>query len=188
MYGTLIASNTVGAGGATTVTFTGIPSTYTDLYIVISARGTFTNTFDQIYLQFNSDATAANYSQKWLLGTGSGVASGSSASFIANFWTQRDALVTPASGVIPGANATANTFGNVIITIPNYAGSTNKSISLDGVGENNATLGGQQLISGLWANTAAINRIDFTLNTAFVQYSTIYIYGLINGSGGATAA
>ena len=37
---TLISSVTVGAGGASSIDFTSIPSTYTDLLVKISARST----------------------------------------------------------------------------------------------------------------------------------------------------
>ena len=58
---TLIASSTVGAGGASSIDFTSIPSTYTDLVIKASLRSD-RNTGSATYLTitFNND-TGSNY-------------------------------------------------------------------------------------------------------------------------------
>jgi len=79
-------------------------------------------------------------------------------------------------------NATANTFGSWEAYVPNYTLSNNKSVSLDSVMENNATAAEQNLVAGLWSNTAAITSIKLLpLNgTAFKQYSTATLYGIKN--------
>jgi hypothetical protein len=162
---TLISSVTVGAGGASSIDFTSIPSTYTDLVLKISARTTRANEGDAISVSINGVAT--NQSSRSIEGSGS--ATGSST--FTSFRTQAD-----------GANATANTFGNSEFYFPNYAGSTNKSASADGVSENNATAAYAWLTANLWSSTAAINQITITdLNSAtFVQYTTAYLYGVNN--------
>jgi hypothetical protein len=81
------------------------------------------------------------------------------------------------------SSTTANTFGNFELYIPNYAGSTNKSVSSDYVNENNATGGiSYGLLANLWSNTAAINAISLSIygGTNFAQYSTAYLYGVKN--------
>ena len=76
---------------------------------------------------------------------------------------------------------TANTFSNFSTYIPNYAGSNNKSYSVDGVTENNATASYQIMYAGLWSNTAAINQITLVPDTLnFVQYTTATLYGIKN--------
>ena len=83
---------------------------------------------------------------------------------------------------VPGATATASTFGNGDIYIPNYAGSNYKSASADTVSENNASTGYDDMTAGLWSNTAAITSIaisSFTSST-IIQYSTFYLYGIKN--------
>ncbi len=77
---------------------------------------------------------------------------------------------------------TASTFGSWEIYIPNYAGSANKSASLDAVSENNATAANANLVAGLWSTTSAITQIDLTsFNSAnFVQHSSAYLYGVKN--------
>jgi hypothetical protein len=161
---TLIASSTVGAGGASSIDFTSIPSTYTDLVLMNSGRNT-TNGNETVQLYFNNDTTATNYNIRRIYGNGSAA---SSASFNASY-----------SMYFPLNNYTASTFSSSQCYIPNYAGSTNKSFSIESTEENNATLSEMVLLAGLWSNTAAINRITLVpYSGTFAQYSTAYLYGI----------
>lgn len=165
-----IASVTVGAGGAASMTFSSIPSTYTDLCLKISARSLYSGVDNNFTIQFNSSGGTA-YSQRVLYGTGSAAGS---------FSRTAQPYVDP--GYLNGNTSTSNTFGNAEIYIPNYAGSNNKSLSSDSVTENNATAADMALGAGLWANTAAITSItiaDYNSNN-FVQYSTATLYGIKN--------
>jgi hypothetical protein len=159
---TKIASVTVGSGGAATMDFTSIPSTYTDLVLKVSARsGSTTGT--NVAITFNG--SSSNVSMRLLYGTGSTAASLSDATKIA--WEQSISTYT------------ANTFASADVYIPNYAGSTFKSISFDDTSENNATLAFAELGAGLWSSTAAINQITLTSSSAnFVQYTTATLYGI----------
>lgn len=158
-----IASVTVGSGGASSIDFTSIPSTYTDLCIKISGRSTSAD--DQILISLNG--STSSFSNKVLYGNGSAAASTSVARFVA-YQT-------------PGTGTTANTFGNSEIYIPNYAGSNNKSNSGDAVWEQNATTAFAALNASLWSNTAAITQITFTPSSGnFAQYSTATLYGIKN--------
>jgi hypothetical protein len=156
-----IASVTVGAGGAASISFTSIPSTYTDLIIQMSARVS-SGSDGTLYFDFNS--STANFSWRRLLGDGTSATSNSGSS--------------NAVGVINRADWTASTFSNNSIYIPNYAGSTNKSFSVDAVLENNATATVQGFWAGLWSNTAAITSITFTNAANFAEYSTAVLYGI----------
>lgn len=166
---TLISSVTVGAGGASSIDFTSIPATYTDLQLVVSARENLAATSAIIYIRFNSD-TGANYSRRRLIGDGSAASSASA--------TGETALYLSAAAT--GTTATANTFGNASLYIPNYAGSTAKSSSADTVIENNATTAYAILQANLWSGTAAISTITLTGDANFLQYSTAYLYGIKN--------
>jgi len=160
-----IASVTVGSGGSATMSFTSIPSTYTDLVIKVSARGTQSATYATYEIKFNGSTTG--YYLRQLYGNGSTVTSDQNSTRLA-----LDAV---------GSTATATTFSNNEIYIPNYAGSTNKSVSLDGVTENNATEAWTELYAGLWSNTNAITSITLEMITGtFVQYSTATLYGIKN--------
>jgi hypothetical protein len=160
---TLIASSTVGSGGAASISFSSIPSTFTDLVLVYSGRTTTAGNDDEALISFNGSSTG--FSQRNLYGNGSAAGSGTTPNQFA--------------GSVNATGSTANTFANIQIYIPNYAGSTNKSYSIDSVAENNATAIVMRLAAGLWSNTAAINQVTFTPTSGnFAQYSSIYLYGI----------
>ena len=127
------------------IEFSSIPSTYKDLVLSFSGRQTVAGASS--FVTFNSD-TGANYSYRILSANGS-TATSSSAS-------GQTSLTVLA---IDRNDQTASTFGNSMLYIPNYAGSTTKSVSNDGVNENNATANAMGFIAGLWSGTAAISTI-----------------------------
>lgn len=162
-----IATTTVGAGGASAIDFSSIPSTYTDLQVLISARGTnasYVNFY--VGIKFNNSTT--NLSSRVLLGSGSSASSFSDTK-----------IYIPVSG----GNTTSNSFGSGQFYIANYAGANNKSVSAEGVSESNATAVDMYCTAGLWSNTTAINQITlydpFSLHN-FAQYSTATLYGIKN--------
>lgn len=166
----LISTVTVGSGGAAAIDFTSIPQTGTDLLIVYSIRAS--NPSVDITLQMTFNSTTTGFTNRELFGNGSSASSQSGTRYVV---------------AVNGNWATSNTFGNGQVYIPNYAGSTNKSFSVDSVVENNATAGKQNLFAGLWSNTAAITAVTFTGDT-FLQYSTASLYTITKGSGGATVS
>jgi hypothetical protein len=166
---TLIASATAGAGGTSAFDFTSIPSTYTDLLVVYSVRESQAGSMLDLNFYFNN--STSGYSEKMVYGTGSVAATATTSSGLFNW------------GVGTGSSATANTFASGQFYIPNYAGSNNKSMSGDYVGETNATAANAQLHAGLWSNTAAITSIQIKPQSnsgTLVQYSTAYLYGIKN--------
>jgi len=162
-----IATVTVGAGGASSIDFSSIPATYTDLCLKFSLR-TNRGTFTAELLRVDFNGSSASQSSKLLEG---------SASTAASF-----ALSTTQVAAATSSVSTTNTFSNGELYIPNYAGSTNKSISADSVAENNAAAGPLYLGAGLWSNTAAITSISLTstISTTIQQYSTATLYGISN--------
>ena len=151
----------VGAGGAANITFTSIPNTYTDLCLVVSARGLSSAS----YLNVLPNGSTSSLSGRYVYGNGSSVSSGSLAPII----------------YIAESTFTANTFGNGMVYIPNYAGSSYKSISIDSTQENNATNSQIILQAGLWSDSTAISSITLTPNASTIaQYSTAYLYGVSN--------
>ena len=166
---TLIASNTVGSGGASSITFSSIPSTYTDLVIKTSARSTNAlSSISSMLMRFNG--SSSSYTDRRIVG------SGASASSDSNVYSGYIYL-----GEANGGGSTASTFGNTEFYIPNYTSANFKSVSTDNVQENNNTTAYAQLIAGLWSNTAAITSIEIFVNgTTFGQYSTFYLYGIKN--------
>lgn len=161
---TLLETITVGAAGASSVTFNSIPQTgYTDLVVKFSGRNTAAST--QALITFNG--TTSTYTGKRLYGDGATATS--DASNTANF--------NPSS-IVP-STATANTFGNSEIYIPNYTSSNFKSVSIDGVTENNATTAFGGIFAGLWSTTSAITSVTLTANSGnWTQHSTFSLYGV----------
>ena len=164
---TLIASSTVGSGGAATIDFTSIPNTYTDLLLKVSARDDRSFTADNGQIRFNNDTNNANYTAKRLFTESGVIYTDSSAE---NTW------------FMSAGTATSNTFGSAEFYIPNYTGSSNKSVSIESVSESNGTSGVYMNINAyLWSNTSVINRITlYPSIDDFVQYSTAYLYGISN--------
>jgi hypothetical protein len=156
-----IASTTVGLLGAATIDFTSIPSTYTDILIKASLRTAFATPDDYILIKPNNSTSSLTF--RAVRGDGSSASS--------------TTLERPAAN---GNTSTASTFGNLDIYFPNYAGSTNKSFSIDTVTENNATLALATLNAHLWSDTSAINRVVIAAGSGsnFLQYSTATLYGI----------
>jgi hypothetical protein len=149
------------------ITFSSIPQTFTDLYLVLSARVTTTNGG----LRIRVNGGTANLSTRLLYGNGSSAASGTDTTYV---------------GTVTNSNQTANTFGSTALYFPNYAGSTAKSFSGELVDETNATTATQWVTAGLFNSTSPITAIEFSGDGAgnFVQYSSATLYGITKGSDG----
>lgn len=167
----LISSVAVGSGGAATISFTSIPSTYADLLLLLSARCTNPGGTDNGLLTFNGLTSNFNYIRFY--GDGSNTASSSGAANNINY-------------LINGAGATANTFSSTYFYIANYSStSVTKPWYIDSVQESNDTGAYSYLTAGHWNDTAAINSITLEPRTTgsaypFVQYTTAYLYGIKN--------
>ena len=160
----LIETIEVGAGGAASIEFTGIDGSAQNLVCLVSPRVSATGY--SIRARFNSDS-GANYAYRNLYGTGSSVAS-------QGYATQSGILF----GIVSGGTNTANTFASVQLTIPNYSGSSSKTISADSVSENNATQAYQQISAGSWTGTAAITTLTISVEgtATFSPNSTASLY------------
>jgi hypothetical protein len=170
---TLISAITVGAGGASSIDFTSIPSTYNDLYLKFSLRATNSSSAraeDSLLLAINNNTTGTNYTSRYLRGNGSSVGSGTVTSGYSGCYI----------GEFNGSTSTANTFANGEMYIPDYLSSNNKSFSIDIVQETNGTTAYSHLMGNIWNQTSAITRLTFTdINSnTFAQYSSIYLYGI----------
>jgi hypothetical protein len=146
---------TASPSGTSTVTFSSVPNTYTDLVIVISGS---TGGNDTIGLRFNSDS-GTNYSYTQIYGDGTSAGS------------------TKASGetfarIGPFYNSQSITIANVM----NYANASIYKTILTRA--NNAGNQLNELVS-LWRNTAAIT--DVTVNAIFGQFNSgtiVSLYGI----------
>jgi len=154
---------------AASITFSSIPQTYTDLFIVTSLRDTGgTNGWTNAYIKPNGLTT--NLSTRVLYGFSSTVGSFSD-SFIYHETV--------------GGGSTANTFSNSSIYISNYTAAIAKSISVDTVTENNSASAIKAIVAGLWNSTDAITSLTLTAEVGnFAQYSSATLFGITKGSDG----
>jgi len=163
-----IATVTVGSGGASTIDFTSIPGTYTDLVMKYSLKSDTGNlpagSQKFIVMTLNSNSGSSG---RQLQGDGSSASSSTSVNI----------------GGANDPNTTANTFSNGELYIPNYTSSNAKPVSVDNVAENNGTSARNQIYALLYNSpTSAITSISISPQTSgsFVQHSTATLYGIKN--------
>jgi hypothetical protein len=157
------------AASQTTIDFTSISGSYTNLRIVAQVRSQVAAATDTIFVRFNNDS-GANYDQIQLPIT---------------------TTATPASAVaqtqialtnVAGSTTTANYATAFTLDIPNYSKTTfNKSCVAQAAGRSgNATPGVMGMAGGDWNSTAAITRVTLILNAggAFVNGLVFTLYGL----------
>lgn len=159
-----IATTTVGAGGASSITFSSIPSTYTHLQIRALARSAGPNNGENTKIYVNGSSAATNYAWHALRGDGATVVSGgqTNAYIVANV----------------GTTNTANVFSGLIIDILDYTNTNkNKTVrTLYGFDANGSGYIG--LNSVLVPTTSTISQIDIFMDYNFTQYSSFALYGI----------
>jgi hypothetical protein len=157
-----IATTTLGTT-ATTVEFTSIPGTYTDLILVVS--GSF-DTINDIRFRINGD-TGNNYSFTLITGDGSSATSTRSQGISSGLGTYYGQITT--------------TLGNSvqILQFMNYSNTTtNKTI----LSRANGAGGGVDALINLFNSTSAITTITLAKSSTFVGTwqvgSTFTLYGI----------
>ena len=166
---TLISSNVL-TGSAASVTFSSIPSTYTDLVLKCSIRGTQASDWLSLRLKINNDASAF-YSDTTIEGAGSGGAS----SF------RNSGSTTTFLGQVNGSTTTSNTFSNNEIYIPSYTASQSKPLSSITASETNATVAIIHANANLYRSNTAISQLYLSLSSGnFDTGSSFYLYGIKN--------
>ena len=156
---TPIATTTFG-GSSTSYTFTSIPSTYTDLRLIVSFTGVSGCNFSTRVGNGSIDS-GTNYSYTRLYGNGSSTASSNSSN---------DSFLT--------ANITVGSSGsNSVIEIMNYSNTTTYKTALHRFNDAGAIV---FAIVGMWRNTAAINQVQLysTNGTNFGSGTVATLYGI----------
>ena len=158
-----IATVTVGSGGASSITFSSIPSTYTHLQI----RGIYGQSYStskEILMSFNGD-NGTNYTTHQLYGSGSGAYAYGGTGITSTYVGQ--------------SGGTANYFGTTIIDILDYA-NTNKNKTARMLWGFDMNGSGQIFLSSsLWSNTSAITSITLAQSSGnMAQYSSFALYGV----------
>ena len=154
-----IATQTLGSA-ASTVTFSSIPSTYTDLILIAKAGST--GGANNLYIRFNGD-TASNYSGTTLTSDGGSATS------------QRSLNVTEI--ILNYYGYLSNDLNSAhIINIFNYA---NTSVNKTLLSRANNAANGVALAGGLWRSSAAITSINlFAGGSTLISGSTFTLYGI----------
>jgi hypothetical protein len=174
---TKIAQVDVGSGGASSISFSSIPATYTDLQILLSCKTT--NAGNGIILLNINSITSSTYTTEQLRGE-----SGVSAIYQGGWGLNTSTVL----GLTGGTNVTANTFASFNIYIPNYAVNSTKYFSSEYAKESNdITLYENGISTGNQTSSAIISSIQLTAFTVnFAQYSSATLYGI--SKSGATGA
>ena len=154
-----IATTTLGST-STTITFSSITATYTDLRLVlVSSDGVGSS----ITMRFNSD-TGSNYSRVNLNGTGTSASTSATAN-------------ATSINIAPN-NAVAGLFGLYTVDIFSYTGSTNKTVlATNSVDQNGSGQVGRSV--SLWRDTSAITTITLTDSSSFAIGTTATLYGIL---------
>lgn len=165
-----IATNTFSTNTAS-VTFSSIPSTYTDLVLVVSGLAYYSSsTFIVGDIVLNSD-TGTNYSS----------------TIISGFNAATSSRYTSVSAMRQLFEMTANSTDNTlrstgIMHFMNYANTTNNKTALGRSGSIGSAAGSEVISTvSLWRSTAAINSIEIKNNdsgTGFVA-GTFSLYGIL---------
>lgn len=158
-----ISTTTLGSAN-TTITFSSIPSSYTDLRLVMS--GKVSTTGNNIIARLNSDS-GTNYSVVSLYGnssTGASVLSSNNNYLWLQWFSYSD-----------------STDPSLITTdILSYSGSTNKTL-ISQISTDRDGSGAAEFCCNLWRNTSAINRIDLYVQSSnsFSAGFTATLYGIL---------
>jgi hypothetical protein len=155
-----IATTTVGVGGASTITFSSIPSTYQHLQI----RATY-NFPANANLRMQLNGATNNTGLHYIYGDGSSVFAG------------RD---TAGNIISLAVGVSASTFYVQTLDLLDYANTNKNKVCrhLGGVDLNGS--GAVYLASSLYETTSAVSSISITSNngTNFSQYSSFALYGI----------
>lgn len=157
-------------GTASSVIFSGISQSYTDLALTMMTRADTATTQQDTYLRVNG-LTTNIYGERYIFSNnGTSVSNGSASgrSFIY-------------IGAIAGANTVSNLFSSHTIYLPSYTWGNHKTISWEMANENNTTASWYSIGTGNANTTNAISSITvLPASGNFVANSTFTLYGIIN--------
>ena len=174
----LISRQTVGSAGAASITFSNIPTTFTDLKIVMSIKSPTTSAaYEVLGINFT---TSTSYSARHLVYWFATALSGANTTFTKSGTTYGRVFDT-------GFNTLSSTYVNpsiyssIEIYVPNYRSANYKSYSAEMASENNSASDGGflEMTAGLSSDTAAISAITLAgRDNDFMQFSTFSLYGI----------
>ena len=159
-----LATTTLGSATGS-ITFSSIPSSYTDLRVVWHISG-ITSGSSNPGIRFNGD-TSGTHSTTLLRGNGTNIVSSGYSSQNMVFLGGTDAIPTTSVPML------------ILIDIFSYSGSTQKTCLSSGHFEREQTGGAMVKTVGRWANTSAINSLTLLLDTGSQNVgTTASLYGI----------
>lgn len=164
---------------AAMIDFAGIPSVYAHLWIEMAARCDHPDSGVPVDVQINGDGTAGHYFDQYLYGGTTTFAD--ERGFVNNAKYPWGRI-----GVAVGSDSTSTgQFARIVAFFPHYANTANHKAWVSQYAEKNAIVDSANhlnsvAVGGLWAQTAAINRLTFNTDYAapFVTGSRVSIYGM----------
>lgn len=167
-----ISTAIVGAGGASAITFSSIPSTFKHLQVRLFTKESGTGTGGpNIVASLNSDTTHTNYRSHYLQGNGSSTGVGE---------VQASGYYCLVGNTATSNASYANMFGVMVLDVLDYANTSKRKTIRSIWGHDRNGSGEVGIDSSVWMNTAAITSISFSIvgGTNFVQYSHAALYGV----------
>lgn len=150
---TALATTTL-SGGETSVTFSSIPADYRDLVIQGTTKA---GAEIALFIAFNADTTAGNYSYVYMLGNGSTASSASSAS---------NRLIS----------STTTSFSTFRVQAMDYSASDKHTTYLSRADVSAAFT---YALAGRWANTSVVTSVAITTaSSSFSAGTTLSLYGI----------
>jgi hypothetical protein len=165
-----LATITVPSGGASSISFIGIPQTYQHLQLRFVGRTVASDTAENAWIRFNDD-TSGNYSWHYLEGDGSTSNTGGGAD-----------STRLLAGRLAAANSGSNIFAATIIEILDYANTTkSKTVrTLGGIDRNGS--GNLRQDSGLYFDYGKPSVTSIQISNGngqnYAEYSTFALYGV----------
>lgn len=160
------------SAATSTVTFSGIPSTYKHLQLRLFTKESGTGTGGpNIVAVLNGDTTHTNYRSHYLQGNGASTGAGE---------VQASGYYCLVGNTVPSNGSYTSMFAGMVLDVLDYTNtSKNKTLrSLWGHDRNGS--GEVGIDSSLWMNTAAITSISFSVvgGSNFVTNSSFALYGV----------
>lgn len=160
-----ITTVTVGSGGTSSIDFTSIPQTYTDLCVYLSSKTDQVSNGEKFYMTLNG--STSNFSYRYLNGYwnyGPGAGSGT----------------TNYMGLTQASNYETYPFAVDTVYICGYSASIYKVITSYGTMARVTDGSVQMLLGNIWSDTSAITSLSLAPvgGGKFIQNSVATLYGI----------
>lgn len=160
------------------IDFNTIPQTYTDLKLVMSARGSASNTRTNFLINFNGSSSGFTWLGLYGYGSTTGANGGTGSGY-------------RIYGNASANSNTANLFSNSETYISNYSSTSKlKQAYTYSVIENNGSDNFIEIDATVWNSTSAITSLSIfnSDSSTFMVGSTFYLYGVSNTTAGTNGA